>query len=339
MARMDRRHGTDPRLSELAALVERASGFGLRTLTDADLVLLPQLYRYGATRLAELEAAGADATARAEVHALVARAHALIHRGLDRPAGSRLARVARFFLFDSPRAIRGEWKLIAASFALMYGLAIVSYVVVSRDLDLAYSLLHPAVVADEIARLQSTAPGEPFRGNFTFGLGESPQTSGWIMAHNMTISIVFFGAALVPPLYVLMLATNGLMLGTYTAVAGHWDRAGDISSILWCHGTLEMQAIVLSGAAGLVLVRAIVAPGPRTRTYALRIEGARAWRLLAPTFPMLFFAGLIEGFVSPHAPPSVRFATAIATGVAMIAWALLGGRVRSPSAGPPATQR
>ncbi|MEM7287700.1 MAG: DUF2520 domain-containing protein, partial [Actinomycetota bacterium] len=33
-----------------------------------------------------------------------------------------------------------------------------------------------------------------------------------------------------------------------------------------------------------------------------------AWRLLAPVFPMLFVAGMIEAFVSPHAPLEVRLA-------------------------------
>jgi uncharacterized membrane protein SpoIIM required for sporulation len=184
------------------------------------------------------------------------------------------------------------------------------------------------MVSQEIAQLEATAEGEPFRGNFTFGIGQSPTTAGWIMAHNMSVGVMFFGAGLVPPVFLLLPSVNGLMLGTYTAVAAHWGQAGAISSILWCHGVIEIQAIVLAGAGGLVLVRAWVAPGPWTRGHAMAIESRRAWKLLAPVFPLLFVAGTIEGFVSPHAPIGVRVATAVVTGLGMVAWVVLGGRTR-----------
>jgi len=82
---------------------------------------------------------------------------------------------------------------------------------------------------------------------------------------------------------------------------------------------------VLAGTAGLVLVRAWIRPGPWTRRHALVHESRRALLLLAPVFPMLFVAGLIEGFVSPHAPFAARVAVAIASGAALLAWALLAG--------------
>jgi uncharacterized membrane protein SpoIIM required for sporulation len=227
-----------------------------------------------------------------------------------------------------PRAIRGEWKVVAASFVLVYGLAIASFVAVRRDLGVAWSLMSPETVSQEIGQLEATTHGEAFRGNFTFGLGSSPATAGWIMTHNMSVGILFFGSGLIPPLFLILLGLNGLMLGTYTAIAAHWGQAGSISSILWCHGVLEIEAIVLAGAAGLVLVRAWIAPGPWSRRHAMQLESARAWRLLAPVFPMLFCAGMIEGFVSPHAPTAARVAVAATSAVALAAWIGLGGRAR-----------
>jgi uncharacterized membrane protein SpoIIM required for sporulation len=208
----------------------------------------------------------------------------------------------------------------------MYGIALISYFVVARDLDMAWTLFDPNMVGQELEQLQNTAPGAPYRGNFTFGLGASSFNAGWIMTHNMYAAIIYFGAALVPPLYVLWLATNGLMLGVYTGVAANYGQAGNISSILWCHGVIEIQAFVLAGAAGLVLVRAWIAPGAWSRRQALRAEAARSWRLLAPVFPMLFLAGNIEAFVSPHAPFAVRIAVAVTTGAVILAGIVLAGR-------------
>ncbi|MEM7309893.1 MAG: stage II sporulation protein M [Planctomycetota bacterium] len=328
--------GDDERhLTELGSLVRRVRrrrrGLSAREAQD-----FPRLYRHACTTLARLEARAEDPAASARVRRLVGDAHGIQYR--SRRAGFTAAVRGAFALFfvESPRTVRAEWRLFALSFVFIYGLATLSFLAVRRDLDLAPSLLQPAVVEAEIEQLEQTAEGEPFRGNFTFGIGESPQTAGWIMIHNMGVGVLFFAAALVPPLYLILLATNGLMLGTYTAVAGHWGQAGAISSILWCHGVIEIQALVLAGTAGLALVRAWVRPGPWSRRHALRRESRVAWRLLAPVFPMLFVAGMIEAFVSPHAPLEVRLAVAVGTGVMLLLWAGLLGRGGGPAPAAPA---
>jgi hypothetical protein len=61
----------------------------------------------------------------------------------------------------------------------------------------------------------------------------------------------------------------------------------------------------------------------------MTLESRRAWALVAPAIPFLFFSGLIEGYVSPHAPLPVRLATAALTGLALAAWAAgIGPRSR-----------
>jgi uncharacterized membrane protein SpoIIM required for sporulation len=304
----------------------------LASWSTAELLLLPRLYRHACTRLARLEEEGDDPRRARELAALVARAHGLLMRDEAAATEPWAARALRFVLHVSPRAIRAEWRLLACSLALLYGLAAAAWLGVRRDLDLAYSLLAPQVVEDEIEQLAALEEGQPFRGNFSFGLGESPGTAGWIMLHNIGVGIVFFASALLPPLYLYLLATNALMLGTYTAVAGHWGQAGAISSILWTHGVLEIQAIVLVGTAGLVLVRAWVRPGPYSRSHAMVRESRRALELFAPVFPLLVLAGTIEGFVSPHAPFAARLAVVLASALGLVLWAPRGGRPTAPRA-------
>ncbi|MEW6074490.1 MAG: stage II sporulation protein M [Planctomycetota bacterium] len=327
------------RLRRLRALLERPGGE--QRWTDEELRELPRLYRHACSVVARFESAGESAGVTGEARRLIGTAHAVLHRERTPGPASLAAAAIRLFGVECPRAIRREWRLLAAAFVLLYGLAGLAGVAVARDLDLAPSLLDPAAVAAEIEGLRATEAGEPFRGNFDFGLGESPATAGWILAHNMFVGILFFSSALVAPVYLYLLATNGLMLGTYTAVADHWGQGGAISSILWCHGVIEIQAIVLAGTAGLVLARAVLLPGPWTRRRALALEGRRALRLLAPVFPLLFAAGLIEGFVSPHASLPVRLSVAVGTGAVLVAWAVLGGRwalrAEAPPSGSPAT--
>jgi uncharacterized membrane protein SpoIIM required for sporulation len=311
-------------LERLRALL--SSSRPLSSWSETELLELPRLYRHACTRLAELEAEGEDPRLAAELRARIAAAHGILMVDEPRRRGDRLGRTLELVLRVSPRAIRAEWRLLACSFGLVYGLALLAWLGVRRDLDLAYSLLDPAMVQSEIEQLAALAEGEPFRGNFDFGLGRSPLTAGALMLHNIGIGILFFASALLPPLYLYILSTNGLMLGTYTAVASHWGQASAISSILWTHGVIEIQALVLAGTAGLVLVRAWVRPGPYTRGHAMARESRRALELFTPVIPLLVGAGLIEAFVSPHAPLAVRLAVAGASALALIAWVALGGR-------------
>lgn len=313
------------RLRRLRDLIEKAGT--LRGLDDQEWLELPRAYRHASSVVARLETSRQRPRLAAGAKRLVAQAHRLIYSQRDLQRANLLSRAYELLAHECPRTIRSEWRLVSLSMGLMYGLALIAWFAVSNNLDLAPSLLDPGVVADEISQLrESRLHGEAFKGNFTFGVEESPNTAIMLMLNNIRVSLMFFGFALIPPLYAYLLSTNSLMLGTYTAVAGHWGAAGEISSILWCHGVLEIQAIILSGVAGLVMARGVLRPGPWTRRHALKLETKRGMVLLAPMFPMLILAGLIEAFISPHAPTPVRLSVAVLSGVLLLSWVLLGGR-------------
>ena len=71
---------------------------------------------------------------------------------------------------------------------------------------------------------------------------------------------------------------------------------------------------------------AVLAPGRRTRGAALREAAPDAFGLLAGACLILVVAGLIEAFVTPHFPAAVRWATAAASALFLIAYFGLAGR-------------
>jgi len=314
-------------LRRLRRLLAR-SGSGASAYADEELLELGRLQRHAFSVVARLEGQERRPRLAAEARRLVVLSHGLVHRPAARSWREALARGVRLVLEDAPRTIRAEWKLLTAIAVFFYGLAAVAFATVARDLDRAPSLLSPAVVEAEIEQLRDTPPGAPFRGNFEFGFEEAPQSAGMIMFHNMWVGIVIFSAALVPPVFLWVVASNALMVGTYVGVADHWEQSESILSILVCHGTIELQTLLLASAAGLCLVRAWVRPGRHTRRHALELETRRALALLVPVFPLLVVAGLIEGFVSPMAPAPARLAVAAASAVGLGLWVGMGGRRR-----------
>jgi uncharacterized membrane protein SpoIIM required for sporulation len=64
------------------------------------------------------------------------------------------------------------------------------------------------------------------------------------------------------------------------------------------HGSFELTAIALSGAAGLRMGLSILMPGPFTRIDALKMAAKSAAKIMYAVFLMLLIAAFIEAFWS-----------------------------------------
>jgi uncharacterized membrane protein SpoIIM required for sporulation len=100
-----------------------------------------------------------------------------------------------------------------------------------------------------------------------------------------------------------LLLFNGIVIG---GVAGHLTRLG-FNDTFWPfvsgHGSFELTAIVICGAAGLMLGHAVLAPGPYTRTQALKRQALEAVQLVLGAALMLLVAAFIEAFWSSSPVP------------------------------------
>ncbi|MGE5386129.1 MAG: stage II sporulation protein M, partial [Betaproteobacteria bacterium] len=129
---------------------------------------------------------------------------------------------------------------------------------------------------------------------------------------------------------IFFLVYNGLMIGT---TAGHLTQLGYITTF-WGfvsgHSAFELTGAALSGAAGLKLGYALVAPGNRSRLAALKESAATTVGLLYGAAALTFLAAFIEAFWSPNR--SVPFEIKVGVGIALwiVTWAylLLAGRRR-----------
>jgi len=115
------------------------------------------------------------------------------------------------------------------------------------------------------------------------------------------------------------LAANGGVIG---AVAGYLTEIG-YTRTFWSfvagHSSFELIAIVLSGAAGLRLGLALIAPGNASRKAALVAAAKPAVRVMYGAAIMFFVAAFVEAFWSPLT--EVSYGVKIAAGVA--GWVLL----------------
>jgi uncharacterized membrane protein SpoIIM required for sporulation len=201
-----------------------------------------------------------------------------------------------------------------------------SWVVVAREPSLAHRVL-PGTALYEMEEMYSR--------NFEEGEREDAAMAGFYVRHNTSIAFQCFALGFflgIGTIYVLL--SNGIQLGTvagYVIAQGHGER---FLGFVGGHSSFELLAIVVSGAAGLVLGHAIIAPGARSRAEALKERGRVAMELALGAAAMLFVAAMIEGFWSAQRLPlGIKSTVAGALWVVVAAYLALAGRALSP---PPA---
>ena len=90
-----------------------------------------------------------------------------------------------------------------------------------------------------------------------------------IVLNNLMVDIrTFFSGLIFSIGSVLVLLYNGLMLSAFQFYFIKRGLFWDSFLAVWLHGTLEISAMVICGAAGIVLGKGIVFPGTFSRTQA-----------------------------------------------------------------------
>lgn len=308
--------------ARLQELVDRAQKGRIGALSDDELHEMGALYRRASADLARAQTRYAATFAGQELvrslNALVLRAHAQIYSAP--PAAP--SRGLWFLLFGFPAAFRRHWKPILLAAFFLYGPAISAYIAVWANPQSVTLFVDREVIAKVEERAQKKLVTGWGANTDYQGLASSPATSSFIMTNNIRVTIMAVALGVTAGVGTgAVLISNGLMIGGLAGAATNSNVDFLFWSVILPHGVLELSAICIAGGAGLLIARAIYAPGDLTRRDALQLAGNEAALLLAGVAVMLVVAGLIEGFITPTTlPPAFKMAFALLTGVWMTAW-------------------
>ncbi len=284
-----------PGWEQLAALVDRADRKGLPSLRPVELRTLALLYREAAGDLSRVREDRSARTLAAELNALVSRAHGLMYAQARRGG---LRAVLQFFGSEYPALFRRLLPYVLFSLTLLVCGALSGALLAAARPQFALHLLGPRMISTIEAHRMWTE-----RINAV-----APAASSGIMTNNLSVTFLAFAAQLTAGLGTLyMIAWNGILLGVIAMVCREHGMSLQLWSFVAPHGSLELPAIVIGGAAGFRLASGLLFPGVWSRRHSLALAGAEATRLIAGVVPLLVVAGLFEGFFSPtHAPAALK---------------------------------
>lgn len=288
-------------------------------LSDADV---PRLYRQLCAQLAVARDRqyGPDLVDR--INRLVLDGHHALYGARADSVGPAL----RFLAHEFPRLVRREapavWLGVLLFFAPFLGItAAIQYFP-----EFAAVILTPA----DMATMQGMYSPEAQQ----LGMREASTNTemfGVYIWNNIRIGFQTFAGGIFLGLgSIFFLLYNGVYIG---AVVGHLTEVG-LGPQLWSfisgHGAMELTAIALSGAAGLIIGHALLAPGRRSRRAALVERGRVALMIMMGAAVMFFIAALIEAFWSPLnlADPWPKYLVGALMWVVVLAYFGFAGRGR-----------
>ncbi len=275
----------------LEAIVTRMEKGRLRSLSDEDVQALPVLYRTVASSLSIARETSLDAATLAYLESLTQRAWYLVYG----PRVTLLGWLRQFLGGGWSAAVRSIGTDVLIALAVMCAGTLVGWLLVSSDPEWYHSLV-PSQFAD--ARVPG-ASREVLLGTIFGHTGKDPMGAfaAYLFSNNAQVSILAFALGFAFGLPTLMLLVhNTAVMGAMIWLYHSQGLTIDFLGWLAVHGTTELFAILLAGAAGLHIGRSMAFPGERPLAQAAAEAGRRAALVMTGVVLMLVVAALLEAF-------------------------------------------
>lgn len=246
------------------------------------------------------------------LNTVAGRAHQAIYR---RRRESR-DRFLRFWQIEVPIELFRARRAMLFALGLLIVAMLIGILSTLNDPDFPRSFF-----GDEYINrtLDNIAAGDPM------GIyGETSEVSMFfqITVNNIRVSLTafVFGALFSLGTFYILL-NNGVMLGTFHAFFHEQEILLTSLLAVYMHGTIEIAAIVVAGAAGFVMGNGLLFPGTHTRAVAFRQGALRGVKIVIGLIPFFVVAGFIESFVTRYYYISALLnLTVILLSLALILW-------------------
>lgn len=283
----------------------------------------PALYRQVCHHYALAKARNYSPKLIESLHSRVLDGHQLLYENKT----AYLWRIVAFLWVEFPSLLRHYKAFFWLAMLLFYLPAIAMGLACYFDDELIYSVMSEGQVADMEYMYDPS--------NEHIGRSEERASSSDVMMlghyiwNNISIDFRVFAFGILAGIGTLAITLfNGVVIG---AVAGHLTRLGFIDTF-WPfvvgHGSFELTAIGVAGAAGLRLAQPLYAPGNYKRMDAFKLAGRDSIKLLLGAAFMTFVAAFIEAFWSSSSsiPNLVKYAVAALLWLVVIAYLTFAGR-------------
>jgi len=300
----------------LEELLDRAEGLGRRLRFD-DLRELARMYRLDSARLAILRSRrSGDPDEIRYLNALCVRAYSYL-----RVEPPRKLRFGHFFMADFPATLGATAWLQGFTAMLTLVGVLLGVTLVAGNPGALYACISPSMYpSQQIEELANSAQQRAeFLRHKPAAFGLKSVFSASLFVHNTQVGLASFATGILAGVpTVILVIYNGLTLGAFAWIFSRDSAWLEFWAWLLPHGIPELLAINLCSTGGLLIAKAVLAPGRAGTASALRAAAGPALELVVASLPLFFVAAGIESFLRQSTLSTGARYAAAATAVAAI---------------------
>ena len=239
-----------------------------------------------------------------------------LHNEIYRSNRYRWSRLLTFWTDEVPRTMWEARRELLLSFVIFVVSAFVGFLSQMLDPEFCRIILGDGYVD---MTLQNIAEGEPMA---VYNGDPEDAMFGMITLNNVKVSFITFVLGVFTSLGTgFILFQNGVMLGSFQTFFAQHGLLWQSALAVWLHGTLEISAIIVAGAAGIAMGNGWLFPGTYPRLTSFRRGARRGLRIVIGTVPVFVLAGFIESFLTRHTEwPDLLRLTIILSSLAFVTY-------------------
>jgi uncharacterized membrane protein SpoIIM required for sporulation len=248
-----------------------------------------------------------------------------LHNLLYKSKKERYSRIITFWTQEIPEVMYHSRKELLYSF-LIFAVSVFIGVISTQNDDSFVRLILGNGYVD--MTLDNIEKGEPMK------VYDSSSPLGMFLAitfNNIRVSFVVFTLGLITGFGTgFVLFRNGVMVGAFQTFFFQHQVGYESMLAIWLHGTFEMSAIIISGAAGLALGNGWLFPGTYSRGTAFRQGAKRGLKIIVGLIPVFITAGFIESYLTRHTeyPTYIRLSIILFSLISVIFYYIILPQIR-----------
>ena len=218
-----------------------------------------------------------------------------LHNKIYRNKKEDKNRFFEFWKYEVPMAVynnRSKFKWASSIFIIAIFIGLFSS---WKDAEFIRLIMGDSYVNMTLENIEQGDPMAVYKnaseGNMFFGIG----------INNIRVSFLAFAFGILASVFTgFILFSNGVMVGAFLYLFIERGIFSIAFTTIFIHGTLELAAIIIAGASGIILGNSWLFPGTRSRVDSLKIGAKDAVKIILGLVPVFILAALLESFVTRH---------------------------------------
>ncbi len=216
-----------------------------------------------------------------------------IHLSIYKNKKEESSRFINFWKSELPQVMSESLKYVMISFIIFTVSGLIGALSAAHDDTFVRLIMGDQYVNETLSNIDKGDPMAVYK-----QMGQTEMFLG-ITFNNIRVSFLVFVAGVFTSIASgYLLFSNGIMLGAFQYF--FYQKGLLMTSVLtiWIHGTLEISAIIIAGAAGIIMGNGLLFPGTHSRVQSFKNGAKKGLKIIVGLIPVFILAGFLEGFIT-----------------------------------------